>query len=126
MEDLSFERFCEFIREFARLSRNKKIVPETLFEKDLGITADDGCELLEATEKRFGIRLCSGKDGYRGTFHLGVNEFLFHSEGFGSPWGILRTLFTGHPPTIRRFTVGELYAAVEDTLKHKPITYGTA
>jgi hypothetical protein len=59
MEDLSFERFCEFIRDFARLSRNKKIVPETLFEEDLGITGDDGCELLEATGKRFGIRLSS-------------------------------------------------------------------
>jgi hypothetical protein len=125
MEDLSFKRFCEFIRDFAGLSRTKKIGPDTLFENDLGITGDDGCELLEATERRFGIRLSSEKEGYRGTFHLGPNEFLFHSEGFGDPSDTLTTLFTGHPPTIRRFKVRELYAAVQDALKQESKRYRT-
>lgn len=42
----SFEEFVAFIRDWAGISR-KKITPETLFEDDLGITGDDGCELLE-------------------------------------------------------------------------------
>ena len=33
----------------------KLIVPETELERGLGITGDDGSELLEATEKQFKV-----------------------------------------------------------------------
>lgn len=107
----SFQEFADFIREFAGISARKEIVPETLFENDLGITGDDGCDLLEATEKHFGVGLSSPEDGYRRTFDLAPQEFLFHSEGLG--WGLsdIITLFRP-PPSIRAFTVGDLFEAV--------------
>ena len=66
-----------------RNPQSEAIVIETLFEDDLGITGDDGCELLEATETHFGVSLASPEEGYRCTFDLAPHEFLFHSEGFG-------------------------------------------
>lgn len=116
MAELSFERFCDFIRDFACLRRNVRIMPETLFERHLGITGDDGCELLVATERQFGIRLHTEREGYRGTFHLGPNEFLFESEG-AFPHLFARLL--GRPYTVHKFTVGELHAAVQNALRHK-------
>jgi len=67
------------VRKYA--FRCKKVSEETQFERDLGLTGDDGKELLEATEKRFGVTLCSEEAGLRETFNLGSNECLFHSEG---------------------------------------------
>ncbi len=83
MKTLSFDEFAEFVRECHGLSRKKQIAPETKFEDDLGITGDDGADLLEATEKRFNVSLCSKEHGCRETFNLGPNEYLFHPEGFG-------------------------------------------
>ncbi len=109
----SFDQFVDFLRGWGGISRKKTISPETQFEADLGITGDDGCELLAATEKRFEVLLSSGERGYRDTFGLSFDEFLFHSEGlrFGAPPPI--TLF-GSPAEekVRCFTVGELYRAV--------------
>ena len=82
----SFEEFATFVREWARIPARIEIVPETLFEDDLGITGDDGCELLQATEKHFWVCLSSPEDGYRRTFDLAPHEFLFHGEGLG--WGL--------------------------------------
>jgi hypothetical protein len=120
MERPSFDEFVAFLREWGRVSRKKIISPETQFEADLGITGDDGCELLEATEKRFQVRLSSDERGCRDTFGLGFNEFLFHSEGlrFGPP--PLITLFGTTHEKVRPLTVGELHRAVcrGDLLKH--------
>jgi acyl carrier protein len=113
----SFNEFAEFIRERHGLSRKKQIAPETKFEDDLGITGDDGCDLLAATEKRFRVSLSSEKHGYRETFALGPNEFLFQSEGGVFPE--LLTIFRGHSPVVRTFTVGELYNAVQEALAKK-------
>jgi len=103
----SFDEFAEFIREWARIPKRKQIAPGTLFERDLGITGDDGCELLEEAERRFGVCLSSPEHGYAQTFSLDANETLFHGEGF-------LDLFTcfGLAPTVRKFTVGELFNAV--------------
>ena len=116
MENLSFDQFAEFVREWLRLSRKRKIAPESEFEADLGITGDDGIDLLNATERRFDIRLCSEEHGFRETFNLGPNDVLFHSEGFGPD---LPTLFGRPSPMIRAFTVGELYRAVQEALRKK-------
>jgi hypothetical protein len=61
----------------------RRLHRETEFEDGLDISGDDGCDLLKATERRFKIALSSEEDGYRKTFNLGRDEFLFHSEGFG-------------------------------------------
>jgi acyl carrier protein len=110
MASVSFDEFAEFVREWGAIPRKIAISPETRFEDDLGITGDDGCELLTASEAQFNIRLSSEEHGYRDTFRLGTNEFLFHSEGFGpSLLDVSRT--------IRAFTVGELYNAVQEALR---------
>jgi len=97
----SFEEFADFVRSQCGVSRRKNITSESTFEKDLGITGDDGVDLLRATEKRFDVRLSDAEHGYRTTFDLGPNEFLFHSEGW-FPW----------PGSVREFKVGDLFDAV--------------
>lgn len=106
----TFDQFAGFIREWAGLARTTSINPASLFEEDLGITGDDGRELLTATEARFGVSLSSDEDGYRRRFDLGPNEFLFHSEGSGFD---LQALLGADPTTVRAFTVGDLYRAVQ-------------
>jgi len=115
--NLSFEEFAGFIREWAAIPARKQITHETLFEDDLGITGDDdGCELIEETERRFAVRLSSPEHGYRETFTLASHEFLFNSEGFGPNWHDIMTLFRPGliPSSVKRFTVGELFVAVRN------------
>jgi hypothetical protein len=116
LEMPSFEDFSGFIRQWAHHGKSKEITRETQLERDLGITGDDGGDLLAATEKEFGIRLSSEEMGYRATFGLEPNEYLFHSEG-GAIWEPT-TLFG--TITVRAFTVGELYLAVQKALEAKP------
>ena len=101
----SFEQFAVFIREFAKLSPEIVIARVTRFERDLGITGDDGRDLLDEAEKRFGVELSSVENGVRHVFNLGPNENLFHSEGVG-----VLGVFRSEP--VREFTVGELYDVV--------------
>jgi acyl carrier protein len=110
----SFEELADFIHEWAAIPRREAIMPETLFEDDLGITGDDGCELLEATEKRFGVCLSSPEEGYRRTFDLAPHEFLFHSEGLGWDLSDIVSLFrpSAMPSSIRAFRVGDLFEAI--------------
>jgi hypothetical protein len=117
-DDVIFEEFAEWIREYWRMHARKKIMPETQFERDHGLTGDDGNDLLEATEKRFEVRLGNEETGVRQTFNLGPNEYLFNSEGWGpSPREVI-SLFSGGPSVVRKFTVGELFEAVR-TMKAK-------
>jgi acyl carrier protein len=113
----AFNEVADFVRDWARISAKKQITPATQFERDLGITGDDGAELLEAAEKRFNVSLTDGENGYRTIFKLGPNEFLFNSEGFslGFAGGDIITLFSNPNPiqTVRSFTVGELYGAIQ-------------
>ena len=101
MSSLSFEDFADFIRSQCGISQKKKITPESKFEDDLGVTGDDGVDLLRATEERFGVRLLDAGHGYRRTFDLGPDEFLFNSEGWFPT-----------PGSVREFKVGDLYSAV--------------
>jgi hypothetical protein len=109
MSEPTFDDFANFIREYWRVSNRKIITAETQFERDLGLTGDEGTDLLQATEKRFGVKLCSEKGGLRETFNLGPNEYLFHSEGFEL---FPLALFGNAAPKVRKFTVGELFQAV--------------
>lgn len=102
---LSFDEFAAFIRASAGVPRRIAIRPGSLFEDDLGITGDDGCDLLEATEQHFGVLLSTPEHGYRETFGLASHEVLFHSEGLG--WGAtdLVDLFRpdAMPTSVRNF-----------------------
>jgi acyl carrier protein len=113
VDSLSFDRFAEFVRRWAFVPSKKEIQTETQFERDLGITGDDGSDLLVATEKEFGVSLSSEESGYRETFGLGQNEYLFNSEG-GTVWEPTTLFGTS---TVRAFTVGELYLAVKRALE---------
>lgn len=119
MDYLSFDQFAEFIREHWSVSRRKQIMPETQFERDLGLTGDDGQDLLRATEKRFGVSLCSEETGVRETFNLGPNEYLFNSEGLDLFPFRLTSLFGREEYTVRKFTVGELFEAVQKRKLHE-------
>jgi hypothetical protein len=112
MDELTFDEFAAFIRQYWHVSHRKRVLPETQFERDLGLTGDDGDDLLKATEKRFGVTLGSEETGVRETFNLGPNEYLFHSEGWNPSPFRFTSLFDSVEPTIREFTVGELFEAV--------------
>jgi hypothetical protein len=105
----------DFVRDWARIPSKKQITPETEFERDLGITGDDGGELLEAAQKQFKMNLTDGENGYRTIFKLDLNEYLFNSEEFSIGPGDtdMITLFTNTNPSVRAFTVGELYEAIQ-------------
>jgi len=113
-DDLTFDEFAIFVREYLSVSDRKSIRPESRFERDLGVTGDDGNDLLEATERRFGVSLCSEETGVRETFNLGPNEYLFHSEGIGPDGMAPSLLFGPTTPIVREFTVGDLFGAVRN------------
>jgi len=108
MERPSFKEVADFIRTWAQLPNEQSIRPDTEFERDLGVTGDDGGDLLHQIEKHFAVQLSTKEDGYRKTFGLGENEYLFNSEGFPL-WELLPFV---PKSTVRVFTVGELYDAV--------------
>jgi hypothetical protein len=119
MEDLTFEQFAQFIREYWHVSRRKPIGPETQFERDLGLMGDDGDDLLEEVAKRYEIEFTEE------TFDLKPNEQLFHDEAsvlFLGPLAMKNLLSLDPSPDareIRPFTVGELYKAVLKELSKK-------
>ena len=112
MHPPTFDQFAGFLRDWARIPIHTRIRRETRLECDLGITGDDGTDLLRQTELTFGVRLSSQPDGFRSTFALARNESLFHSEGF-HPLSFLPLVgrwFSGE--VVHPLTVGELFDAV--------------
>ncbi|MBO0932812.1 hypothetical protein [Fibrella aquatilis] len=112
----TFYEFATFLRKETGNKNTFPITPATLFENDLGVTGDDGDDLLMAVEKHYGISL----EPLRETFAMQPNEYLFHSEGF-SPIDFIelirvtKNLFssTKEPrPFVRPFRVEELFDAV--------------
>ena len=87
----------------------KPIDSNTLIEADLHICGIDGVQL--ATEE----------DGYRKTFSLAENEYLFTGEGIDF-FGICRFIrwIRGIPePVICDLTVGKLHAALVKAVKEQ-------
>ena len=112
----TFNDVARFVRDWAHISAKTQITPDTQFERDLGITGDDGGELLGAAQKRFKVNFTDGTNGVRTIFKLGPNEYLFSPEGWTLGYGGMDiiTLFS-HPDTshsVRSFTVGELSEAI--------------
>lgn len=81
IRDLSFENFVDFLNDNYNSSDKLSITRETLVEKDLGITGDDGDEFLLAIQDEFGICFGDEKGSIRKAFNMKDNEYLFHSEG---------------------------------------------
>ena len=101
----SFEEFAEVVCRCAQLKRDTRIDPETQFERDLGMTANEGGELLKDLEKHYGIEF--GADW----FDLKKNECLFHS---GDPDAdpVVQTIFGASRTEVRPLTAGQLCRAV--------------
>jgi hypothetical protein len=105
---------ANFVRAWTGMDKEFVVSSETRLEADLGVTGDDGEELLQAVAKEFCVALAHPDDGYRTTFSLSANEYLFASEGFdllgiGSLIGRIR----GIPHhVVRDLTVGQLHTAI--------------
>ncbi len=110
-EDASFDKLIEIIRECQGFSAQYEISADMLLERDLGITGDDGCELLEAIEQTFGMSFLGTDGTLKETFKLAEGEYLFHSEGF-SLFGFIATLLGKDTEKVKPLTVGQLYEAV--------------
>ena len=110
----TFQDVEAFVRDFAALRRNQVITPDTRLENDLGITGDDGDELLQKAATHFGVQLADPVHGYRPTFGLGENEYLFNSEGLDllGIGELIRRLRKQPPEVIRDLTMEELHNAI--------------
>ena len=117
---ISFEEFKQLMREIVDLDANYPLTTETYFEKDLGVTGDDGYELLVDIENSLEIEFLTAGDNCQEIFGLEPGQYLFHSEGINLT-GLFETLFrflSNEPYTIEKYsevqdlTVGKLYEVV--------------
>lgn len=116
----SLDDVITFIREFSRDYRTP-MDENTWIDAGLGITGDDGSELLVEIEQAFGLSLSSEERGFRDTFSLGENEYLFHSEGF-DPLCIGRFIdwLRGRPDAIvTDLTIGRLHQALVEAAERE-------
>ena len=110
IKELSIENLVTLIRTTQGISKNKVINESTLLESDLGITGDDGRELLEEIENQFNLSFV-GKDGtHKEFFDLENNQYLFHSEGVDL-FGIFSFFLGRKTENVKSISVGELYNA---------------
>lgn len=107
----TIDNLITFIREHQRIPARINITPATRLEDNLGITGDDGSELLEALEKQFDVSF-KGADGtLRTTFGLEEDEHLFHSEGIGF-FNFIARLFARDLEKVRPLTVKRLFHVI--------------
>lgn len=110
----SIDEVAAFVRRFAGLRDDASVTATTLLQADLGVTGDDGCDLLKDVASEFGIVLATPADGYHASFELAPDQQLFDDEGWGLPG--LRTLarLLGAPlrAPARDLSVGELHEAL--------------
>lgn len=108
MEHPSIEQVGELVRRKAGLRPTVVISAETQLEHDLGITGDDGVELLRAAEKEFGVAFT------RESFNLKPDEYLFGPES-----SLLDIVWSFRQCEIRPFSVGDLHTAICEELTRK-------
>ena len=101
-----------FVRDHLGVADHVPLDSTTRLEADLGVTGDDGDELLWAAESRFGVSF--GTD-LRPAFALAADETLFGPEGVPVPgleW-LRRRLGADPPPRVTDVTIGQLHEAIE-------------
>ena len=104
----SLEEFIEFIRRNQGISAKLEIEPTSLLGKDLRIIGDDGDDLLEAIQQRYGVSFVGSDGTIRQAFGLRPGQFLFKSEP--NVIQLISELFGGDPESnVKPLTVGELY-----------------
>jgi acyl carrier protein len=116
--EVTLENLISIIRECQGFSEKDIITEASLLEKDLGITGDDGSELIEVIEKKFDISFAGSDGSLRDAFGLGEGQYLFHSEGMNLFW-LLASLFGRDLENVKTITVGELYLATRHAQEKK-------
>jgi hypothetical protein len=117
--EITVEHLIEFIRHHQRIAKEMVIDQYTLLEKDLGITGDDGGELLDVIEKEFAVSFVGSDSTIRKAFGLEKSEYLFHNEGVGFFEFIASFLGRGLEK-VKPLTVGELYKVVLSAQTARP------
>lgn len=114
MTSPSITEVITFVREFTGVHPHRLITAETRLEADLGVTGDDGDDLLRATIERFRVDLALPEKGIAQTLQLAPNECLFGPEGIDLLGiSVLVRWLRGEPrPVYRDLTVGELHEAI--------------
>jgi hypothetical protein len=113
MSELTLENLIAVIRDCQGFSVKDRITEQSNLENDLGITGDDGSELLEEIEKYFSISF-RGTDGtIRTIFGLAPNEYLFHSECGINLFSLISSLWRKDIEKVKSITVGQLYDAAQ-------------
>ena len=82
----------------------------SLLEADLGITGDDGSELLEAIQNHFVMSFVGSDGTIRDAFDLGEKQYLFHSEGVG-PFALIASLFGKDVENVKPLSIDQLHQA---------------
>ena len=100
-----------YIRESQGITEAKAITDATLLERDLGITGDDGSELLEDLQKWFGVSFAGADGTLREAFGLEKDEYLFHSEGV-SLLLMIANLFGFSIEKVKPLSVGQLHHVI--------------
>ncbi|AMO47561.1 Hypothetical protein AKI40_1141 [Enterobacter sp. FY-07] len=116
----TLSQVIDFIREFTG-HRRIPIHEHSWLEADLGVTGDEGVDLLEEIAQAFDVQLYTEEEGYCNTFSLGENQYLFHGEGLDL-FGIFRFInwLRGIPePVVRDLPVGQLHRALVEATRHK-------
>jgi acyl carrier protein len=118
--EVTLENLISIIRECQGFSEKDRITEASLLEKDLGISGDDGSELLEAIEKQFDISFAGSDGSLRDAFGLSEGQYLFHSEGMNLFW-LIASLFGRGSENVKSITVGELYLAARHAQEKKRV-----
>ena len=95
----------DFIRENQGIARSKPVLVASYLEKDLGITGDDGSDLLEAIQDRYSISFTMDSLG------LSKGQSIFHTEGM-RVFQLIASLVGRDSENVKDITVGELYLAI--------------
>lgn len=101
----TFDEVVRALRASQAIPGHVMITGATLLEDELGITGDDGCELLQEMESVFKVSFAGADGSLREAFGLDGDQFLFHGEG----WKLL-ALF--RKENVKPLSVGELHRVI--------------
>lgn len=105
MATATFDDVVRALRASQGIRDKVMITGATLLEDELGITGDDGCDLLEDLEQAFDMSFSDADGSLRAAFGLADDQFLFHGEG----WNLLG-LF--REENVKPLSVGELHRVI--------------
>jgi hypothetical protein len=106
----TLQEFIDFVRREVGISSQKQISASSLLEADLGITGDDGSELLETIQKHFAVSFFGPDGTIREAFDLEEKQYLFHSEGLGL-FSVIASLFGKDVENVKPLSLGQLHEA---------------